>query len=277
MTKAQKTDKAATIHKSRRYFKVLVVLIAIGGLVPLGYLGYVYATSPGVIRNPKFEHYHFRMQVIVDGKAEDFGKPAYQEGYAKDNCNALLTEHPIHFHDRKDQMVHIHWNGMTGGLVMKYYGWNFVGGRDSSLGYKLDKLTDPQDVPIHGRILPDIPEGAKFYVYSGDERSYKERSFGDWKSQDLEVFFNKRSNLPGNETDNTSAFMKVLLPTAAAHGTEDHSVAGSDHETQEQRLTRINNLIGNVVIFVQKDRPSDKQVKERFNDLEPLSDSTCGG
>ena len=48
-------------------------------------------------------------------------------------------------------------------------------------------------------------------------------------------------------------------------------------ETEEEKLTRINNMIGNVVIFVQKDKPTDQQIKERFNDLEPLSDSTCGG
>jgi hypothetical protein len=49
------------------------------------------------------------------------------------------------------------------------------------------------------------------------------------------------------------------------------------NETEQQRLTRINNLIGNVVIFAQDTKPNDQQVKARFNQLVPLSDSTCGG
>ena len=119
-------------------------------IIPLSYAGYVYASSPAVIRDPKLEHYHFRMQVLVNGIAEDFSTQAYQTGYAKDQCNASLPEQPIHFHDNTDQFTHIHWEGMTGGMVMKYYGWNYIGGMSNALGYKLDDLSDPQKVTTHG-------------------------------------------------------------------------------------------------------------------------------
>jgi hypothetical protein len=32
-----------------------------------------------------------------------------------------------------------------------------------------------------------------------------------------------------------------------------------------------------VVIFAQNDEPTDEQIRERFNNLVPLHDSTCGG
>ena len=265
--------------------KLRIVLFAVLGLVIVAvlavgsYAGYIYAASPNVIRNPKMEHYHFRMQVLVSGKAEDFSSKAYQTGYAKDQCNANLPEQPIHFHDNKDQFTHIHWEGMTGGMVLKYYGWNFIGGMNNALGYKLDDLGDVQKVTTHGKYLPTIPEGSNFYVYTGDETGYQEKNFDDFKKQDLEEFFSKTSNYPAHELNKQSSLLDSLFPKAYAHGDEDHSNTNATpaEDTEEQKLTRINNLVGNVVIFVQKDKPTDAQIKERFNKLEPLTDSTCGG
>lgn len=263
---------------SKRVKIAIIVLIALF-LVPLSYAGYVYAVSPAVVRNPKLEHYHFRTQILVNGKAEDFSSQGYQKGYVKDQCNANLPEQPIHFHDNKDQFTHIHWEGMTGGMVMKYYGWNFIGGMDNALGYKLDNLKDPQKVTTHGKYLPAVPKDANFYTYSGDESGYKERSFDDWKNQDLETFFDTTSNFPAHDINKgKTSLLDKIFPKASAHGGEDDGNDGeTGEETEQEKLTRINNLIGNVVIFVQKDKPTDQQIKDRFNDLEPLTDSTCGG
>lgn len=254
-----------------------VLTVAVG--VPALYASYVYAASPDVIRNPKLEHYHFRMQVLVNGKAENFAKDKYQQDYAKDQCNANLPEQPIHFHDKKDQFTHIHWEGMTGGMVMKYYGWNRIGGPDGALGYKMDDLKDIQKVNTHGNFLPAVPEGANFYIYTGSEKGYKDKSLDDWTNQDLEQFFEKTSNSPAHEQNKQASLLDKLIPKAAAHGEEDHSkpAENTGTESQEEKLTRINNLIGNVVIFVQRDKPTDQQIKDRFNDLEPLSESSCGG
>lgn len=258
----------------------LAVALAIA-LIPLSYAGYVFAASPAVVREPKLEHYHFRMQILVNGKAEDFSTKAYQTGYAKDQCNANLPEQPIHFHDNKDQFTHIHWEGMTGGMVMKYYGWNYIGGMSNALGYKLDNLKDPQKVTTHGNYLPTVPKDANFYVFTGNENGYKERSFNEWKDQDLETFFNTTSNFPAHDINKgKTSLLDKVFPKAYAHGDEDHSTTNTttaDAETEAQKLTRINNLVGNVVIFAQKDKPTDQQIKDRFNDLEPLTDSTCGG
>ncbi|TAH37489.1 hypothetical protein EYC59_00030 [Candidatus Saccharibacteria bacterium] len=267
------TEKQGKHVKHRRFLKPLLWAVGLAIFAVCAFFGYAYAVSPAVIRNPRLEHYHFRMQILVNGRAENFGSKAYQTGYSKDQCNADLPEQPIHFHDNKDQFVHIHWNGMTGGMVMKYYGWNFIGGMPNALGYMLKNPTHPEKVTIHGNYLPAIPKDTKFYVYTGDEKSFKERNFEDWKTQDLEQFFGQRSNFPGNDTQ--SGLLEKLFPKASAHVTEvEHA---SENETETERLTRLNNLIGNVVIFVQPTKPSDQQVKARFDMLLPLSDSTCGG
>ena len=275
----EKPEKPSHKKSRKRFLKILAVSVAVLLALPVSYAGYIYAASPEVIRKPKLEHYHFRMQILVNGKAENFGENKYQQDYAKDQCNANLPEQPIHFHDNKDQFVHIHWEGMTGGMVLKYYGWNYIGGLNKALGYKLDNLKDIQKVNTHGNFLPEIPKDAKFYIYTGDQSGYSERNFNEFTTADLEDFFGKASNFMTYKASKKTSLLDGLLPKASAHGGVDDGNDGEpgEPETEEQRLTRINNLIGNVVIFVQKDKPNDRQIKERFNKLEPLSDSTCGG
>ena len=262
--------------------KTLILIgIALFLLLPLSYASYFYAASPAVIRDPKLEHYHFRMQILVKSKAEDFSSKAYQTGYAKDQCNANLPEQPIHFHDNKDQFTHIHWEGMTGGMVMKYYGWNYIGGLNNALGYELTGPDGIQKVNTHGDYLPAVPKDASFYIYTGDENGYQRKSFDDWKNQDLETFLNKTSNFPAHNINKGKgeqiSLLDKVFPKAYAHGTANDTDGNDGTETQEEKLNRINNMLGNVVIFVQMNKPTDQQIKERFNDLEPLSNSTCGG
>lgn len=262
----------------RKGVAAAITILSVTFLIIGSYSAYIFASSPSVIRSPKLEHYHFRMQVLFNGKAENFSEDKYQQDYAKDQCNAALPEQPIHFHDKKDQFTHIHWEGMTGGMVMKYYGWNYIGGLDKALGYKLDNLKDVQKITTHGEFLPAVPADAQFYIYTGNEKNYTEKSFNDWKNQDLEDFFETTSNFPAHKQNKQSSFIiNKLFPTAFAHGTADDADGDDGSESQEEKLTRINNLLGNVVIFVQKDKPTDQQIKERFNDLQPLTDSTCGG
>ena len=264
----------------RKFLFIILAIIGLVILIPLMAAGIVYASSPQTIRNPKLEHYHFRMQIVVDGKKEDFSEDKYQQDYAKDQCNASLPEQPIHFHDKKDQFTHIHWEGMTGGMVLKYYGWNYIGGLNNALGYKLDDLKDIQKVNTHGNFLPARPTGSKIYVFTGNEKEFNERNPDDFVKQDLEQFFGVTSNAPSHEINeqNNVSILNKFLPRAASHGGADDGSDGEPgEESTQEKLTRINNLIGNVVIFAQKDRPTDDQIKDRFSNLEPLTASTCGG
>lgn len=273
----KKTTKKFSKHK---YLKLVLISVLVLLLLPVLYFGYLYIASPETIRHPLLEHYHFRIQVSIDGQAQNFSEAKYQHGYSKDNCNALLPDQPFHFHDDKDQFAHVHWEGMTGGLWMKYYGWNYVGGIGEALGYRFDNWKHPLRVPIHGHDLPTIPKGSTFYIFTGDETGYTEKSFNDWKNQDLEQFFGKTSNFPAHEINQQkrkTSLSDLLFPNVYAHGTPNDEDGDDGSETDAEKLTRINNLLGNVVIFVQKDKPSEQQIKEKFAKLLPLEDSTCGG
>lgn len=260
----------------RRSIFIIPILLLIVVLVPGVY---VYSASPANIRNPWMEHLHFRMQVIMNGKPVDFSSVAFQTPYEKGQCSADLSKEPIHFHDGKSQFVHIHWKDITGGQVLKNYGWNLIGGPDNVLGYRMDNLPKVGKVPIHGKALPQLPKDAKMWIYMGDEKGYQERPLEAFTHEKLERFFGKKSNFM-TYAPSSGGVLAWLFPKASAHAGHDHSAETTPAtvvETDEERRTRIQNLVGNVVIFVQPEKPTAEQITGRFAALEPLSDSTCGG
>jgi hypothetical protein len=232
-----------------------------------------YSSTPGHIRRPSDEHAHLRLQVSVDGQSIDFSKEPYQHPYSDGYCSDEISEEPFHFHDHRDQMMHIHWEDMTGGELLKYYGWNLIGDQDDSLGYRFDKgLLKRQKVSIHGKNLPAPAEGSQYYVYIGDEKAHERKSWDDFLQQDLETFLDKRSNLPDSSEEAASS--GFFFTKAYAHG----EVKDGHKETPDKaQLERINNLLGNIVIFAGTSEPTGAQVQERFDNLLPLSESSCAG
>lgn len=302
------------LFKAIRIFLLLSVLAVI-------ILGGLYLATPKRFSQPTFEHLHFRMQYIYRGQAENFGSPRYQVDYLKDVCDGTLPESPVHFHDNKDQIVHIHWTAMTGGDVLKFYGLNKTGGLDSHMGLKFDELFKfpPKltPIPIHSQSLPKPSGEDKFFVYIGDKDSYQSKPLENFLTQDLESFFGKKSQISediekSQKKTTINSLTDYLSLNAKAHSGVEHSnpTEAQKHEkdlikaTKEQvsinnlnnsivqsnsssssaalpktekELTEINNLIGNIVIFVQPKEPSVDQIKARFNNLEPLGLSACGG
>lgn len=243
---------ASKLHNRALIQKIGIVLLS-GLLFVAAVMGtYVVTVSPSAIRNPEIEHHHFRMQIVVDGENVDFSEQKFQVSYEPDQCSGELTAEPIHFHDNQDQFVHIHWANITGGLVLKNYGWNYVGGVNDLLGYRFDDFGKIQAVPIHGDVIPKPNESARMFVYIGDASGYTQKDFQDFTQDDLETFFGVESNFPAQDP-------------------------GHSDETAAEALVRINNLLGNVVIFAQEQEPTQEQIAERFNNLVPLTDSTCGG
>lgn len=265
--------KKRTLKSSKKIVIYAASALALLLLLIGGWYGYLYVSTPGHIRKPTFQHYHFRTQIIVDGKAVDFSDEAYQkETTASTTCSAAVGGVPIDFHDKMDQLTHVHWNGMTGGEFLKDYGWNFLGGNDDLLGRRYDDGLMPSPVKIYGKLLPQASKNATYYVYVGDKDNYQQKNWNDFLKQDLETFFGKKSNI-GHTEDVSFNPLDWLSPKAYAHGEvmDEHPSSKSEEE-----LTRINNVIGNVVIFAQEKEPTKEQIKARFDNLVPLHDSTCG-
>jgi len=237
--------------KSRWLEWTLGALIALIVAVAGGTYALAYTLSPLSIRHPVHTHYHFRLILINSGRPVDFGQQPFQTDYNHDICSAALTKQPIHFHDDRDQYGHIHWDGMTGGLLLKNYGWNFIGGLPDTLGYRFDQGLVPQRVPIHGQALPARAAGVNYYIYTGTATDHDQRSWNDFLRRDLKGFFSDTAVIDPSE----DAQLKALDMTRAD----------------------MNDVVGNAVIFVQPDAPTAAQVTSEFQKLKPLPDSPCEG
>ncbi len=281
MDKAENTEKEPRDTDKKRHHSPtkrvgVYVLIIITAIVILagGWYGYLYVSTPEHIRKPTFQHYHFRTQILVNGKAVDFSKKEFQkETSVSAACSAAVGNTPIDFHDEMDQLTHVHWNGMTGGEFLKFFGWNFIGGSDDEIGQRYDAGLMPSPVKIYDKLLPSTSDNANYYIYVGDEDSYQKKSWDKFLNQDLETFFGKKSNIGHSNEVSTNSILNWLFPKAYAHGEvmDEHASTKSEEE-----LTRINNVIGNVVIFVQEKEPTKEQIKARFDNLVQLHESSCG-
>ena len=282
--------------RSIKYAKLILVLFSFLILIGIVF-GSLYLLTPNNFASPKSDHYHLRLQYVFKGQVEDFGSPRYQTDYIKDVCEGKLTESPMHFHDAKTQIVHLHWQRMTGGQFLKFYGLNKIGGIDNIMGWKIDDLLKfpPKliQIPIHSYSLPRPTSSDNFFVYLGDKDKYVEKNFQDFINQDFETFtgVNSKERLDQEKAKEFEQKMKtgsnaIKVEAHQGHNHSNDSEANTDPNSSnnltattktEEELKQINNLIGNIVIFVQPEKPTDEQIKSRFNDLTPLGLSKCGG
>ena len=243
-----------------RILRVVVFGLLAFAVVAAGIFAYMYAVTPEGLRRPGSAHYHFRMQVLDEGKPVDFTQDDFQTAFDKDMCNADLTKEPVHFHDKLDQYVHVHWTGVTGGVLLKNYGWNVLGGTDGTLGYRFDQFPKVTRIPAHGSALPQVSPDSEYFIYTGDTSGYKKRDLNEFIDSELQDFFSGSAQ---------TSWLERIVPSALAHGTE------AQHA--EEELAELNNLVGNVVIFVQAEEPTDAQIKDRFTKLIELPESSCAG
>ncbi len=247
---------------------ILILPAAVYAIVRFGF-------SQDNISYPAKDHGHFRLQYVFHGTLENFADTKYQTPYDKGQCDGSLTKEPMHLHDSKAQIVHLHWARVTGGEFLKNYGVNLIGGQDDKLGYQLNELNKFKvtPIPIFGKVLPQPSNNDKFWVYSGDKDTFKTRGIDEFKNQDMEKFFGVESQVRKDEEQygDKITFLKSIKVNAENSTSEVPAIK------TEEELKVINNLLGNVILFVQPNEPTQDQIKKQFEVLEPLSLSTCGG
>lgn len=242
-------------------YKAAVVGIVAAILLIGGYYGFLWFGTAPNIRDPKLEHAHLRLQYIVDDTAVDFSDDKYQQEYKKNQCSAEFPKQPIHFHDNLDQFVHLHWKDITGAQLLGYYG-NSVGGINDILGYKKNSLTDWEKISTHGDLLDNTSRDT-MWIYSSTDSELELRNIDDFLDHDLESFFGNESSFNSPET----SFLDKLFPIAHAE----------ENLPEESELKRIQNLIGDVAIFVQDTEPTAGQIESARANFIELDNSVCGG
>jgi hypothetical protein len=218
--------------------------IALGSLLIILLAGYVVLTrvvSQPNVSFPGIDHKHFLAQVYVDGKRMNFAEQNFQVAYDKGQCTGQLTQEPIHFHDGRDEIVHLHWQGITGGQFLKFYGLNLIGGFDTVLGYKINKFPAIEAVPIHNQAIKQPEQNDTYFVYTGEADNVQERNMNDFKNQPLLTFF------------------------------------GKENLNQEDGLDHSGEFLGKVIIYIQKEKPSNQQVMDAFKGFKETNLGSCEG
>src|SRR5688572_17263367 len=98
MDKTDETVTATQENRGKRYLAfnkraiiTVVGILAAAVLLAGGLYGYLYASTPEHIRKPSYQHYHFRTQILVDGRAVDFSKDEFQKVIATSTtCSAAV-------------------------------------------------------------------------------------------------------------------------------------------------------------------------------------------
>jgi hypothetical protein len=259
-----------------------ILWIVVTGLLVIPVVAYMVLYSwfsHPAIAYPQVDHYHLRLQVIDSGKAISFADKEYQVDLPAGVCKGGLTAEPFHFHDNEDQLVHVHWQGVTGKQMLGYYGYGSL----DSLGYRLDNLLKwppaISSVKTHSSQLSSL-NGKKLWIYTGDEIGYKSRIIEEFLLQDINVFLGKKSQ---GRTDRENKTSWLETPVYAHGGIDDEvadtsSPSSSSSKTySKEELETINDLVGNIVIFTQDSEPKVEEVQAKFANLIPLKPSACGG
>lgn len=287
-----------------RWFISLVLLLL---LVVLPIVVFLFVINPSVIRSPKVAHHHFRMQLYVEGANVNFSGGDFQETFEKGICDGGITDTPIHVHDNKDQYIHIHWKNITGGQVLKYYGLNRTDIIDDFMGVTFrENWYKPELLEVRSK---GIPKSSKnIFIYQVKDGEAVKRDKNDFLYQDLEKFFGQKSSLTLEQedakTDSSLFGIKALahgiaredLPAGIPGQTNETQITGTSEGgdpliirpveqeiqtvkivTDEKELKKLNDVIGDVIIFVQDEEPTSEQVNDKLDDFVQLEASSCGG
>lgn len=230
---------------------------------------------------PQVDHYHFRLQILNNGEPINFADSRFQKEQPVGVCSGGLSPEPFHFHDSEDQLVHVHWRGMTGAQLLKYYGWS-TGGLGDVVGYRFDTFPTIQRVSPYTNALQSL-QGKRVWIYTGDETSYEKRSWSDFLTKPIDDFFGKKSVIRQNAEQTSWLETPVYAHNEnLATNTTNYDEATAPKATVSKQYTKeeleqINDLVGNLVLFVQESEPTAGQITQRFQLLVPLKATVCGG
>jgi len=249
--------------------------------------------STPAINYPKTTHFHFRQSITLNGKEINFSEDKFQVPVTGVGCDIKLAEEPIHFHDKNGQFVHVHWEGITGGQVLKNYGINYIGGLDDSLGFRLDNGHFLQNLKVHGQFFNKNEYSNKnLYIYVGKSDDFSKKEKNDFLHKPLSEFFGKGATTTsffnsiqvnaddGSHSTPSPAGEKVLearqKDSQKYQGKTDEEVK-KELGIDDKNLKELNNVLGDLVIFIEDKEPTNEQIKAKFNSLQPLPVSICGG
>jgi hypothetical protein len=251
--------------------KVLVVsVIAVSTIVLAAYFIFNAVISRPHLNNPVPTFYQLRMQLVIDNNMVNFSENSFQVSSNDETCSETITKEPFYVAKNKSQLIKVRWEGLTGGEIIKYFGLNYIGGFDDILGFRFDAFPAVSKINTHGKNLNIPKKEDNMYIYKGNRLDYTKVTTQDFLYKDLELILKKSKIRQKHDENKVNRWFDNIFVSA-----EGNNEISLQPQYTDGQLNEINDLIGNIVVFIQDQEPTSDQVADRFANLEPLDANAC--
>ena len=182
------------------------------------------------------------------------------------------------FHRGQDQWLHLYWQGLSGGSLLRNYGYQNTSPFEGYLGVDLREFPKIKPVPIHTDLLPEPTSAEQLYVYSGNENGYRRRDVTAFINQDLEQFL--KPSVDSQVSTFPNQLDTLLQAPARPAGPKKEEDLESFLAAPKDRGFLITDLssvkfLGNIVVFLQDKEPTSAAVSQRFSTLNQNPPFAC--
>ena len=251
-------------YNKRTLFYICIVCITV--LLGFIFLSYTVVSRPHLIK-PVATFFKLKTRIYYQKTPLELTQNDIAD-QSNSNCGLAVTEKPFYLDKDKKNVVQVRWEGMTGGELLKYYGFNYLSGLNDLIGVQ---YRGPFDIkPVRPLAVSKLTSSDLLYIYSGSDKDFKLLNSQNFLYQDLENTI-KKSRLRTKREKESS---KLILDTISVSG-EESSGLTLEPQLTEGQLNDINNIVGSLAIFIQRDTPSNTDVINSFNSMERLSSESC--
>lgn len=243
------------------------------------------SVSDNNITFPKTTHTHAMIKFYNNGSIYKTNLFNAMSPSDQTLCSGLITSEPIHFHDNVEDIIHLHWDNITGGQVLKYLGANYIGGFNNLMGIRLDRLNKYKITPIYtkDKALKPYPESlVKIYIKKVSSTNYEKVSLSDFIKLELSSLdpSYKPTAINNNILSNPKNY---LWSKARAHNDEgDLDGDGSSSNSSQSKASKPSSLssvaLPHILFYTnQVDDISEEQLQKDDASFTSTIDSQCNG
>jgi hypothetical protein len=252
------------LWRFRRFKWIVLFLLLISIISTVGLFSFTTFVSRPHFNSPQFTNYHLRLQLVFNGQLSPFINQTTQEINEFKVCDLGLITKPVYQNSFNSHLFRVNWEGITGGEILKYYGLNLVGGSDDTLGYRFNGFSRPQVIQTLKALDLKPSKQQKTFVYQNRQDGYTKIDPLDFLFKDIELVV-KKSNI---RLQREQSQPKSVLGVRAFAQSEKPVVQQQEFES---KLSLDYDLIGNVVVFISDEEPTEEKIIDRFNNFIPLN------
>ncbi len=215
---------------------------------------------------PQYEYAHIRLRVFVEGTEIDVGNNPNGTRLFQGACSAVLQKEPLATILKDPHSIRLMWKGVKLQDVFTYLGL-----RDTDFfGYVFSPSFGVKKIPLEAKSIIVAPEATPRFLFIRTGEGYIEREISDWFGKSIEDVFGRSSQIR----------LSWYTPNIASAHEEEGEINTSSTDPlvilqEQEEARRLNNVLGEGVLFIQHSRPENDQIQRAFDTFPLLSGSLC--